>query len=114
MLERIVFVVGTLTTALAIGHAGDAAVNTKPPAAAEVAVPAPTADTLHGRLDKLDQRLASTRKDIDALMQQLGTVDEARVATTRTRLALLYRLEAGLVADIEHTRTALASVAITR
>lgn len=110
MLEKIVFVGGTLITALAIGHAGDAAVNTTPPPAHAEVVRASTPQSLRKKLDGLEHRLAAARTDIDALVKQLGEVDDARVHATRTRLALLYRLESGLVADIDRTKHALAAV----
>lgn len=111
MLEKIVFVGGTLITALAIGNAGDAAVDTSAPAPAHAeVVRASTPQSLRQKLASLEHRLAAARTDIDAVVKQLGEVDDARVDATRTRLALLYRLERGLVADIDRTKHALAAV----
>jgi hypothetical protein len=61
------------------------------------------------KLDTLDVRLQEAQASIDQAVVKLANVreDYDRDAT-RLRLDVLYRLESGLIADIERTRSELA------
>ncbi len=108
--ERLVIVFSIITVLSAIGYAGSAALGNElqqVEVADGVAPPPPTAQALAARLDTLAHRLADARNDIDVLVGKLATIDARQVEATRLRLAVLYRLETGLEADLERTRRLL-------
>ncbi|MBA3394111.1 MAG: hypothetical protein H0T89_15800 [Deltaproteobacteria bacterium] len=110
--ERLVIVFSIVTVLSTIGYAGSAALgNELHEVEAEVVASSsptpPTPPALAARLDILARRLTDARTDIDALVGKLATIDARQVEATRLRLALLYRLETGLEADLERTRRML-------
>ena len=93
-------------------HVGSAAIGAAQKPVPEVAVVRPLdAKALLKKLEVLDARLHEAQASIDQVVVKLATVPEdSERDATRVRLDVLYRLESGLVADIERTRGELASV----
>lgn len=110
------FVIGISISILlcAVGYAASVA-GDAPAASAPAAAPPLDPKSLGKKLDTLDTRLHDAQARIDKLVVELANTSEDAVRdTTRLRLDVLYRLEAGLVADIARTRQAMQSPAGSR
>ena len=121
-LERFIVCFSIFIVVFAIGYAVSAVATKKPRTQAVIVPPKPIAEqSMHElnapleKLEKLEQRLVDAQKSIDSVMLELAsaTIDSQRDAA-RVRLEVLYRLEAGLTADIAELRGELQSSHVAR
>ncbi len=110
-MERFIVALSITTVLFAIAYATSAAIGTHHDRPAPVAARPLDAAQLTKRLETLDARLHEAQKSIDEVLVKLpNTREDSERDATRVRLDVLFRLEAGLTADIARTREELARV----